>query len=296
MGGKLLSVTDGSGVDVSSNTSHVGNINPLRYRGYYYDTETGLYYLNSRYYDPEIKRFINADGSVGANQDLHAYNVFAYCSNNPVSFSDNNGMWKQVSNGWAAEKGDTLWGLAVQLYGNGSKWTSFGFSRDPRTLQIGEVIKTGGSSSNSSNLPSIKLRDVTREINNALKPYVDMAEGMRTLADASITYEPYVYIAFALLVNHGAAWDIKRKSSWERTIGTTFPGYGMPVLYAGAIVTPENLGNYTYGHLGAAFGIPYKTLLYGSVGAAGVPNTGADISNELNDWKYITMGYISYHF
>ena len=68
--GKLLSVTDGSGVDVSSNASHVGNINPLRYRGYYYDTETGLYYLNSRYYDPETGRFINADGVIGANQDL----------------------------------------------------------------------------------------------------------------------------------------------------------------------------------------------------------------------------------
>ena len=39
----------------------LGQINPLRYRGYVYDTETGLYYLQSRYYDPEIGRFLNAD-------------------------------------------------------------------------------------------------------------------------------------------------------------------------------------------------------------------------------------------
>ena len=89
--GKLLSVTDGSGVDVSSNASHVGNINPLRYRGYYYDTETGLYYLNSRYYDPEVKRFINADGYVSTGQGISGTNMFAYCGNNPVIRMDLDG-------------------------------------------------------------------------------------------------------------------------------------------------------------------------------------------------------------
>ena len=91
MGGKLLSVTDGSGVDVSSNTGHVGNINPLRYRGYYYDSETGFYYLNSRYYDPETGRFINADGEV--NDDILGTNLFSYC-----------GVSKIVSNVASGEK------------------------------------------------------------------------------------------------------------------------------------------------------------------------------------------------
>ena len=76
---------DSNGVDVSSNASHVGNINPLRYRGYYYDSETGFYYLNSRYYDPETGRFINADGYVSTGQGISATNMFAYCENNPVS-------------------------------------------------------------------------------------------------------------------------------------------------------------------------------------------------------------------
>ena len=67
-----------------------GAINPLRYRGYYYDTETGLYYLNSRYYDPEVGRFINADGQISTG-DISGTNLFAYCGNNPVMRVDSNG-------------------------------------------------------------------------------------------------------------------------------------------------------------------------------------------------------------
>ena len=48
-------------LDELAKRSHIGNINPIRYRGYYYDVENSLYYLNTRYYDPQIGRFINAD-------------------------------------------------------------------------------------------------------------------------------------------------------------------------------------------------------------------------------------------
>ena len=63
-------------------------LNPFRYRGYYYDSETGYYYLQTRYYNPEWGRFINADGYINANGDILGYNMFAYCGNNPVSFID----------------------------------------------------------------------------------------------------------------------------------------------------------------------------------------------------------------
>ena len=69
----------------------LGQINPIRYRSYYYDNETGFYYLNSRYYDPEIKRFINADGQLNKNQSLFGGNLFAYCYNNPVNMVDFDG-------------------------------------------------------------------------------------------------------------------------------------------------------------------------------------------------------------
>ena len=68
--------------------------NPFRYRGYYYDTDTGLYYLQSRYYNPQWGRFLNADGYVNANGDLIGFNMYAYCSNNPVIHSDPSGKRK----------------------------------------------------------------------------------------------------------------------------------------------------------------------------------------------------------
>ena len=81
---------DGQGNALTDETDIVV-VNPIRYRGYYYDAETGLYYLQSRYYDPQVKRFLNADGIIGANEDILGENVFAYCSNNPVIRMDPTG-------------------------------------------------------------------------------------------------------------------------------------------------------------------------------------------------------------
>ncbi len=71
----------------------IAKVNPIRYRGYYYDRETGLYYLQSRYYDPSIGRFVNADAMefLGADGSTLSYNLFAYCQNNPVNLSDPTG-------------------------------------------------------------------------------------------------------------------------------------------------------------------------------------------------------------
>ena len=82
--GNPLSVT-GTG------SSTIGQKNPFRYRGYFYDTETGLYYLQSRYYSPKLGRFICADDAIGANKDLIGNNVFAYGSNNPICNLDEDG-------------------------------------------------------------------------------------------------------------------------------------------------------------------------------------------------------------
>ena len=73
----------------------VGTANPFRYRGYYYDTESGFYYLQSRYYDPVTGRFLNADDTayIGASGTILGYSLFAYCENNPVSYMDSTGNW-----------------------------------------------------------------------------------------------------------------------------------------------------------------------------------------------------------
>ena len=66
-------------------------VNPLRYRGYYYDNETGFYYLQSRYYDPANRRFINADNYQSTGQGFVGTNMFAYCNNSPVDLYDQSG-------------------------------------------------------------------------------------------------------------------------------------------------------------------------------------------------------------
>jgi len=71
--------------------STIGAANPFRYRGYYYDVETGFYWLQSRYYDPTLGRFINADGYADTGQGVLGANMFAYCHNNPILFVDPSG-------------------------------------------------------------------------------------------------------------------------------------------------------------------------------------------------------------
>ena len=78
--------------NIVSSSGRLAEINPLRYRGYYYDNETGFYYLQSRYYDPANRRFINADGLISSNWSFSGLNMFAYCENDPVGRSDPSGM------------------------------------------------------------------------------------------------------------------------------------------------------------------------------------------------------------
>ena len=85
--GKLLS-TSGSLAET------FGAEQPFRYRGYVYDEETGWYYLQSRYYNPELGRFISADVYLSTGQGVLGHNAYAYCLNNPVNCLDSAGILK----------------------------------------------------------------------------------------------------------------------------------------------------------------------------------------------------------
>ena len=98
---------------IISSSGTLADINPLRYRGYYYDAETGFYYLQSRYYDPEIGRFINADSYASTDATgLLSTNMFAYCENDPVNKSDPTG---EVAPILIAMAGGALVGIAEQF-------------------------------------------------------------------------------------------------------------------------------------------------------------------------------------
>ena len=96
---------DANGNDLTE-SSHIGVLNPFRYRGYFYDVETGLYYLQTRYYDPEIGRFITIDSTKFLDSFIiNGLNLYAYSANNPVMNMDPfgtdwNSFWTGLKNGW----------------------------------------------------------------------------------------------------------------------------------------------------------------------------------------------------
>ena len=84
--GNLISILDEFGNNITNDTTSIAYLNPIRYRGYYYDNETGYYFLQTRYYDPSLGRFLNADGQLNGN--FLGLNMYAYCENNPVNMAD----------------------------------------------------------------------------------------------------------------------------------------------------------------------------------------------------------------
>lgn len=88
--GQTTAILDANGNEIADQ-NNIAVVNPIRYRGYYVDEETGFYYLQSRYYDVVTKRYINPDGYVFTGQDMQSGNMFAYCGNQPVNRLDTSG-------------------------------------------------------------------------------------------------------------------------------------------------------------------------------------------------------------
>ena len=88
--GNVLTVTNSNNSEITD-PNHIANLNPFRYRSYYYDSESGFYYLMSRYYDPVTHRFLNADGYFQSGDGILDTNMNAYCRNNPLNNIDKYG-------------------------------------------------------------------------------------------------------------------------------------------------------------------------------------------------------------
>ena len=108
--------------------THIGNLNPFRYRGYYYDAEIGFYYLQTRYYDPQVGRFINADAVDYADpQILNGINLYAYCLNNPIMYLDPTGHFP--------------WFILILAIGFGAAAGGIAaYNEDPKDLWKGVLI------------------------------------------------------------------------------------------------------------------------------------------------------------
>jgi RHS repeat-associated protein len=99
------------------------------------DAAIHLYYFNARYYDPVVGRFTSQDPAASG------LNWYLYCSNRSLAYFDPSGLWeKDGKGGWIAEENDTLWSLAVIVYGDGTKWEQIPYTGDPKHLQVGERV------------------------------------------------------------------------------------------------------------------------------------------------------------
>lgn len=95
--GNIISIKDSNGLDITEE-NHIALKNPFRYRSYYYDSDTKLYYLNSRYYNPKWGRFINADENIDTSLDMFSDNTYLYAENNPINRIEIEGMiWFHVA-------------------------------------------------------------------------------------------------------------------------------------------------------------------------------------------------------
>ncbi|MFA7106616.1 MAG: RHS repeat-associated core domain-containing protein, partial [Candidatus Izemoplasmatales bacterium] len=125
----------------------IGTYNSLRYRSYKYDNEIGMYYLNSRYYNPEIGRFISSDGLLGEMGNIKSTNMYAYCANNPVMFTDSTGyFWDTV-----LDVGFLIWSI-VDVWNDPSdlkNWAALGadllFMAIPFATGGSKIIKAGNN-------------------------------------------------------------------------------------------------------------------------------------------------------
>ncbi len=290
------------------------DINPFRYCGEYYDAETGLIYLRARYYDSANGRFINEDPI------KDGLNWYVYCGGNPVNLIDPLGLFdfddklsynqsynvdveilqhKLVDLEYMPAPKESDWGYfgpltqkAVNDYKNANglwnfgqyegvvgvtTWEHLGLTyRTQADIDAGVEISTKGLK---------QYKDFSKPINDALEETAEVAESKWR----------FNYKWFMSQVNHKKPWDIKREEPWNNTIGKdTYPGWGVKVVYNDYLMTPEELGNYTYGYIGAALGLTKMELYSGSWYAADFPTGGADWDNEYNDWSSIKKGADDY--
>ena len=143
---KLLYVYDNSGTEITD-ANHIAHLNPFRYRGYYYDAETGFYATGTRYYDPFIGRFLNADDTDVMLEHLEesplSKNLYTYCLNNPVNYADPYGDFAlALAGGGSLTAGAALGGVN---FWNPVGWVLLGIAAvgtvTLATIEINKYIK-----------------------------------------------------------------------------------------------------------------------------------------------------------
>ncbi|MCI5552530.1 MAG: DNRLRE domain-containing protein [Tenericutes bacterium] len=222
--GTAISIADGNGNDVSNDLTHIANINPFRYRGYYYDKEINLYYLNSRYYNSVWGRFINADNYVSTDTGTLGYNMFIYCNNNWVNYKD--------------KDGHGLFALAVVATVAMAALVVNTIKQKKKAKKEIEKLQQ------KQNVP-----DKTKEIDQMMK------NNAQNLVNKTANQIPIQKLyTFAKSVASGSENDLKRTDAWE----------GETVSYRGMVLEAQDIGNLNFGYIGRAMGYDIDFLTAGA--------------------------------
>ena len=267
--GDLISIKDLNGEEIIDE-NHIGKINPIRYRSYYYDEETGLYYLTNRYYNPKWGRFISPDSVFGSNQDILSCNLYAYVSNNPINNYDHNGTSLK-----------SLFKKAKSVVKKVVKKVS---------KIINNITNAGSKTNTKSNTPNKNnLPDYSDELNKVLQQNATEANYYsKTLSQmAALKY-------FKDQVNHKQEWDYKREEIWEQEFDVPYLGTQGKFIFNGEVITTEDFGNIHYGYVGKAMGFSDELLYmgggYAHCGVNPLVLVGPYYCDDPNDHKAIKKG------
>ena len=259
--GKLLAVKDADGNAITS-SSHAAIKNPLRYRGYYYDIDSGFYYLQSRYYDPQIGRFINGDNQISSN-DIHSTNLFTYCGNNPVNRADGSGHF------WLSTLLKSVAPIVI---------VAAVVTRIVCTIKEVKRVKRELAS-----LPA-PSEDITTSFRNTLK---DNAKQVKeTTKEEGIVKSG---LQFYNNVRNMGKWDLKQQKEYQGAF-----------QFNDHVIEGQDIGNINFGYTGKALGLPTSVLLLGAGVAQMIAGTSnfssfmASNGDDLRDQMYIMYGIMLY--
>ena len=232
--GNLLSVVDDTRTPITDPT-HPGLVNHFRFKSYYWDSETELYALQTRYYSPEWGRFVNADGIMGANQDILGYNLYAYVSNNPVNFSDPSGL------------------LSVPFGPNALA----DFQNRYNNAAAAGIPMPNNPISGAKN--TLTAPDYSAPINQVVKNNITTVQVEKAYINSSILSLSYFYDQ----VDKGGPWDYKLKDQWKNGIDASYLGLYGVFIWDGQAMNAEQFGNMHYGIVGTAMGYSPTMLFMG---------------------------------
>ena len=264
--GKILSITDTQGNEITD-SSHIAHINPFRYRSYYYDEETKLYYLNSRYYNPEWGRFLNADNYISNDTGIIGHNMYAYCNDNAINYHDRTGHGLGLLLGGAVAAGIIGWGILIN-------------SQQKKKKAKKEIKKVQEKNKNKKKVNSQKFKQTLEK--NATK--IEYETNGMNLIDRSLHIKK--------VANNKAIYDLKETPEWKN----------VTIYYDGMWMEPQDIGNYHFGYIGRAAGLPTVELILGAGlnqlstwGTKTIDNCiTPSLCDDYRDTYFIKLGAIAY--